>query len=98
MCFAISLSSLKVYDDMASLLVYHGWTKKIKKKKETEKIKKKIEKNKLWKKPVKILKKLIGSVRFGFDFISLKPKKPNRTQTEKNRKKPSQTDLNRFLS
>jgi hypothetical protein len=38
-------------------------------------------------------------------FISLKPKKPNRTQTEKNpekkpskTKKPSQTGLNWFLS
>jgi len=57
---------------------------------------------------MKILKKPTGSIRFG--FISLKPKKPNRTQTEKNwanRKKtepnqktdpkPSQTGLNRFL-
>jgi hypothetical protein len=59
------------------------------------------------KKPIKILKKPTGSVRFGFDFISLKLKKPNWTQTEKtraNRKnrvkptKPSQTGLNRFLS
>jgi hypothetical protein len=37
-------------------------------------------------------------VQFGFNFISLKPKKPNRTQTEKkteqNRKKLSQTGLN----
>jgi hypothetical protein len=33
-------------------------------------------------KPITILKKLTGSVRFG--FISLKPKKLNRTQTEKN--------------
>jgi len=33
-------------------------------------------------------------VQFGFDFISLKLKKPNQTQTKKtgpNRKKPSQT-------
>jgi len=29
--------------------------------------------------------------RFGFGFISLKPKKPNRTQIEKNKKKTSQT-------
>ena len=50
--------------------------------------------------------------RFGFGFISLKPKKPNRIQTEKKNqskpekteqnwakpKKPSHTDLNRFLS
>ena len=34
-------------------------------------------------------------VRFGFGFISLKPKKPNQTQTGK---KPSQTGLNQFLS
>jgi hypothetical protein len=43
------------------------------------------------------LKKSTGSVQFGFSFISLKPKKPNRTQTEKKLsqtgKKPSQ---NRF--
>ena len=58
---------------------------------------------------IKILKKPTGSVRFW--FISLKPKKPNRTQTEKTGKKlsqtgkkrsqtekPSQTCLNRFLS
>jgi hypothetical protein len=32
-------------------------------------------------------------VRFGFGFITLKLKKPNRTQTGK---KPSQTGLNRF--
>jgi hypothetical protein len=41
---------------------------------------------------MKILKKPTGSIRFG--FISLKPKKPNRTQTEKNEqigKKLSQT-------
>jgi hypothetical protein len=39
-------------------------------------------------------------VRFGFGFISLKPKKPNRTQIEKktepNWKKPSQTGTGRF--
>jgi hypothetical protein len=47
------------------------------------------------KKPIKIFKK---TYQFGFGFISLKPKKPNRTQTEKNREKnrakpenPSQT-------
>jgi len=32
------------------------------------------------------------SVQFGFGFISLKPKKSNRTQT---RKKPSETGKNR---
>jgi hypothetical protein len=35
-------------------------------------------------------------VRFGFGFISLKPKKPN--LAEPKQKKPSQTGLNRFLS
>jgi hypothetical protein len=39
---------------------------------------------------IKILKKPTGSVRFW--FISLKPKKPNRTQTEKTGKK---TESNR---
>jgi hypothetical protein len=35
--------------------------------------------------------------RFGFGFISLKPKKPNQTQTEKNRKKnQAKTEPNRF--
>jgi hypothetical protein len=58
------------------------------------KIKKiKIEKIKSWKKPIKILKKPTGSVRFWF----YKPKtEPNWIQTEKNRKKtepkPSQTE------
>ena len=43
-------------------------------------------------------------VRFGFDFLSLEPEKPNRTRTEKTGKngakpkKPSQTGLNRFCS
>ena len=41
------------------------------------------------KKPFRILKK---TDRFSFGFISLKPKKPNRTQIEK---KPSQTRKNR---
>jgi hypothetical protein len=35
-------------------------------------------------KSIKILKKPAGSVQFGFGFISKKPKKPNRTQTEPN--------------
>jgi len=42
------------------------------------------------------LKKRAGSVRFGFGFISKKPKKPNRTETdkkpEKNRAKPKKTE------
>jgi hypothetical protein len=33
-----------------------------------------------------------------FSFISLKSKKPNRTQTEKNQKKSSQTESNRNRS
>jgi len=52
-------------------------------------------------KPIKILKKPTSSVRFGSGFISLKPKKPNWTQTGKNQKKQSQikkTEPNRFLS
>jgi hypothetical protein len=73
--------------------------------------KKIIEKTEPWKKPIKILKKPAGSVRFRF----YKPKtkktdrteknKPNRTEpnpnrkkTEPNQKKTSQTGLNRFLS
>jgi hypothetical protein len=60
------------------------------KNKKTEKTgKKNNQKNQtVKKKPIKIFKKPTGSVRFGFGFISLKPKKPNRTQTGK---KPSQT-------
>jgi hypothetical protein len=42
--------------------------------------------NKKTKKPIKILKKPTGSVRFGFGFISLKPKKQTQTKkTESNR-------------
>jgi hypothetical protein len=61
--------------------------------KKTEKTGKKIikkpncEKNRL--NQLKFLKN--GPVWFSFGFISLKPKKPNRTETEKNRKNPSQT-------
>jgi hypothetical protein len=46
------------------------------------------------------LKKSTGSVRFGFGFISLKPKKPNRTEPKpkknwkKTEPKPSQTGKN----
>jgi hypothetical protein len=61
-----------------------------KKTKKPRRNRKKItEKTELEKKPIKILKKPTGSVRFSFGFISLKPKKtePNRTQTEKNRAK-----------
>jgi hypothetical protein len=64
--------------------------------KKTEKLRK--SKNKKLKKPnrekkaIKILKKPTGSIR----FLSLKRKKPNRTQIGKNERKPSQTSLNRF--
>ena len=52
--------------------------KKIKKKnEETEKIKKKLKKKNYEKKPVKILKKLIGSVRFRFYKFKIKKTKPN---------------------
>jgi len=57
--------------------------------------KKKPKKPNREKKPIKILKKPTSSVRFGSGFISLKPKKSNRTQAEKTRKKPSQTGKNR---
>jgi len=57
------------------------------------------------KKPIKILKKSTGSIRFWFYKLEIKKTKLNRTQTEKNwkktepnRKKSSQTGLNRFLS
>ena len=54
-----------------------------------------IEKTEPWKKPInpiKIFKKPTGSVRFR--FISLKPKKPNQTQTQtkKNRAKQEKTE------
>jgi len=45
------------------------------------------------KKPVRILKKSTGSVRIL--FYKPKIKKPNRTQTEKTGKKPSQNRKNR---
>jgi hypothetical protein len=43
------------------------------------------------------LKKPAGSVRFGFGFISKKPKKPNRTEPKptKNRKKTEPNQKNR---
>jgi hypothetical protein len=49
---------------------------------------KKLKKNQTVKKNQLKFKKKTN--QFGFDFISLKPKKPNR----KNQKKPSQTDQN----
>jgi hypothetical protein len=55
-------------------------------------------KNRTVKKPIRILKKLTGLVRFY--KLETKKTEPNRTQTEKNQKKPSQigkTGLNRFL-
>jgi len=42
-------------------------------------------------KPIKIFKKLTGSVRFQFYKPETEKTEPNRTQTEKNQKKPSQT-------
>jgi hypothetical protein len=43
-------------------------------------------------KPIKILKKLIGSVRFQFYKPETEKTEPNRTQTEKNKKnEPSWT-------
>jgi hypothetical protein len=66
-----------------------NFQKKIKKLK-----KKTVKKNRV--NQLKFLKN--QSVRFGFGFISPEPKKPNRTQTEKNKKKLSQTGLNQFLS
>jgi hypothetical protein len=66
-----------------------GVNKKTWKTDQTEKIKKKKKLNCEKKpiKPIRILKKSTGSVRFGFGFTSLKPKKPNRTKTQKNRAK-----------
>ena len=69
--------------------------KPIKQKKNTNRKNRTVKKNwlKFWKNRL---------VWFGFGFISLKLKKPNRTQTEKTRKKPnqikkpSQIGLNRF--
>ena len=61
------------------------------------KIEKLIKLRKL-KKSIKILKKLTGSVRFWFYKPKTEKTELNRTQTKKNRKKPSQTGLNRFLS
>jgi len=42
-------------------------------------------------KPIKILKKLTGSVRFWFYKPEIEKTEPNRTQTKKNQKKPRQT-------
>jgi hypothetical protein len=76
----------------------------------TEKTRKKItEKTEPWKKPIKpikILKKQAGSVRFRFyksktEKTEPNPNEKNRAKPAKNRakmKKPSQTGLNRFLS
>jgi len=47
-------------------------------------------------KPIKILKKLTGSVRFWLYKLETEKTKPN--PNKKTRKKPSQTGLNRFLS
>jgi hypothetical protein len=55
-------------------------SKKTKKLIKSRKPEKKLKKPNREKKPNKILKKPTGSVRFGFGFISLKPKKSNRTK------------------
>jgi len=60
-------------------------SKKTEKLKKLRKLEKNNQKNRLNR--LKFLKN--WPVRFGFGFISLKPKKPNRIQTEK---KPSQTE------
>jgi hypothetical protein len=61
-----------------------------KKLKNQEKFKKLIKKTNCEKKPIKILKKLAGSVRFRFYKPKIKKTEPN-----PNRKKPSQTEKNR---
>jgi hypothetical protein len=75
-----------------------GVRKKTEKHIKPRKPEKNNRKNRTVKKPIRILKNPTGLVRF------YKPKtkktEPNRTQTEKTRKKPSQigkTGLNRFL-
>jgi len=45
-------------------------------------------------KQIKIIKKLTGLVWFGFGFINLKPKKPNKTQTKKPEKNESNQKKN----
>jgi hypothetical protein len=76
--------------------------KKTKPRKLEKKIRKLEKKNQIVKKNrLKFKKNRPVRFGFGFGFISLKPKKPNRTQTEKNWKKTSQTkktEPNRFLS
>ena len=56
--------------------------------------KKKPKKPNREKKPIKILNKQIGSVRFDFGFIRLKLKKLNRIEPKQ--KKPEKTEPNRF--
>jgi len=79
--------------------------KPIKEKKENRK--KNNRKNRIEKKPIKILKKPAGSVRFRFYKQKTEPnpnrkktgKKPSQTKkTESKPEKPSQTGLNRFFS
>ena len=65
-----------------------GVSKKTKKPIKPRKLKKKItEKTESWKKPIKILKKSTGLVRFWFYKLETEKTKPN-----PNRKKPSQTE------
>jgi hypothetical protein len=66
---------------IVSISIYEGWKKTekpIKLKNQKKKQSKKPNREKKPIKPIKILKKPTGSV--GFGFISLKPKKPNRTE------------------
>jgi hypothetical protein len=75
-----------------------GVRKKTEKHIKPRKPEKNNRKNKTLKKSIRILKKPNGLVRFYKP--ETKKTEPNRTQTEKNQKKPSQigkTDLNRFL-
>ena len=65
--------------------------KKIEKLIKLRKLKNILKKSNHEKKPIKILKKLTGLIR----FISLKPKKLN-TNREKTEPKPSKTESNRF--
>jgi len=75
-----------------------GVNKKIEKLIKPRKPEKKIiEKTEPKKKPIKILKKPAGSVRFRFYKQKTKKTEPKPKKTKPNRKKPSQTGLNRFL-
>jgi len=68
--------------------------KKLKKPVKLRKLEKNNQKNQTVKKPIKILKKPDGSVRFSFGFINKKPEPKKQVNQEKTEK----TELNRFLS